>query len=83
MVDVVCVVGGEGGYLPSASDWEVWHGTPLEVVSDNHSHAPIYVMQWDIVVLDRHVVLLVLAALLLYVKWGAWHTPDARGEWPL
>ena len=26
---------------------------------------------------------LVLAALWLYVKLGAWHTPGARGEWPL
>ena len=32
------------------------------------------------VVLDRHRVCLVLAALWLYVKWGAWHTPDARGQ---
>ena len=24
-----------------------------------------------------------LAALWLYVKSGAWHAPDARGEWPL
>ena len=35
------------------------------------------------VVLDRHLVCLVLAALWLYVKWGAWHAPDARGEWLL
>ena len=26
---------------------------------------------------------LVLAALWLFVKSGAWRTPDARGEWPL
>ena len=30
---------------------------PLEVVSDNHSSAPIYVQQGGIVVLDRHLVL--------------------------
>ena len=51
----------------------MWHGMPLEVVSDNHSPAPIYVRQWDIVVLDRHLVCLVLAA---------WCESDARGEWP-
>ena len=34
-------------------------------------------------VLDRHLVCFVLAALWLYVKWGAWCAPDARGEWPL
>ena len=68
MVDVACVVGGEGGiFLPSVSDWEVWRGTPLEVVGDNHSPAPIYVWQWNIVVLDRHLVLLVLAALVICV----------------
>ena len=33
------------------------------------------------VVLD--LVCLVLATLWLYVKPGAWHAPDARGEWPL
>ena len=91
-----------------------------EVDGDNHSPAPIYMRQWDIVVLDRHLVLLVLAALVvcvgymcvwwcltgtwsyvlaiclcvwclhlvldalwLYVKSGAWHAPDARREWPL
>ena len=90
----------KGIYLPSVSDWGVWHGTPLEVVGDNHSPAPIYVRQWDIVVLDRHLVLLVLAALgicvgymlcvwclclvlaalWLYVKSGAWRAPDVRGE---
>ena len=32
------------------------------------------------VVLNRHLVCLVLAALWLYVKWGAWRGPDARGE---
>ena len=57
-----------------------------------------------IVVLDKHLVLLVLAelgicvgymclcvqclclvlaALWLYVKSGAWHASDAKGEWPL
>ena len=25
------------------SDWGVWHGTPLEVVGNKHSPAPIYV----------------------------------------
>ena len=35
------------------------------------------------VVLDRHLVYLVLAALWLYVKWGTWRAPDAREEWPL
>ena len=39
----------KGVYLPSVSDWGVWCGTPLEVVGDNHSPAPIYVRQWDIV----------------------------------
>ena len=109
----------KGVYLHSVSDWRVWHGTLLEVVGDNHSPAPIYVRQWNIVVLDRHLVLLViaalgicvgyicvwwwltdtwsyvllyvcvcgacvmLAALWLYVKSGAWRAPDARGEWPL
>ena len=29
----------------------MWRGMPLEVVSDNDSPAPIYVRQWDIVVL--------------------------------
>ena len=29
------------------------------------------------------VLLCLTGALWLYVKWGAWHTPDARGEWPL
>ena len=38
-------------------DWRVWQGTPLEVVGNNHSPAPINVWQWDIVVLDRHLVL--------------------------
>ena len=47
----------------SISDWGVWCGTPLDVVGDNHFPAPICVQQWDIVVLDRHVVLLVLAGL--------------------
>ena len=92
----------------------------VEVVGDNYFAAPIYVRQWDIVMLDRHLVLLVLAALgicvgymcvwwcltgtwsyglaiclcvrclclvlaalWLYVKSGAWRAPDARGEWPL
>ena len=106
-----------GYILPSVSGWGVWRGMPLEAVGDNHSPAPIYVRQWDIVVLDRHLfvcvgymcvhvvldmhlvifvgymcvhmvldrhlVCLVLAALWLYVKWGAWRSPDARGEWPL
>ena len=36
-----------------------------EVVGDNHSHAPIYVQQWGIVVLHRYLVLLVLAALVI------------------
>ena len=49
----------KGLYLPSVSDWGVWRGTPLEVVGDNHSPAPIYVQQWDIVVLDRHLVVCV------------------------
>ena len=47
----------------------MWHGTPLEVVGDNHSPAPIYVRQWDIVVFDRHLVLLVLAALVICVSY--------------
>ena len=41
----------------------MWRGTALEVVGDNHSPAPINVWQWDIVVLDRHLVLLVFAVL--------------------
>ena len=41
----------------------MWHGMPLEVVGDNHFPALIYVWQWGIVLLDRHLVLLVLAAL--------------------
>ena len=28
--------------LPPISDWGVWRGTPLEVVCNNHSPAPIY-----------------------------------------
>ena len=64
MVDI-CVVGGEVGIFT----WEVWRETPLEVVGDNHSPAPIYVQQWDIVVLDRHLVLLVLAALGICVGY--------------
>ena len=45
-------------YLPSVSDWGVWRETPLEVVGDNHSLLrSTYVRQWDIVVLDRHLVL--------------------------
>ena len=93
MVDVVCVVGGEGGifYL----DWGVWRGTPLEVVGDNHSPAPIYVCSgilwcltgtWSFVLvicLRVWCLCLVLVALWLYGKSGAWRTPDARGEWPL
>ena len=59
----------KGVYLPSVSDWGVWLGTSLEVVGDNHSPAPIYVRQWDIVVLDRHLVLLVLAALGICVGY--------------
>ena len=47
----------------------MWHGTPLEVVGDNHSPAPIYVRQWDIVVLDRLLVLLVLAVLGICVGY--------------
>ena len=43
----------------------MWRGTPLEVEGDNHFHAPIYVRQWDIVVLDRHLMLLVLAELVI------------------
>ena len=38
-----------------------------DFVGDNHSPAPIYERQWDIVVLDRHLVLLVLAALVIWV----------------
>ena len=70
MVDV-CVVGGEGGILSWLSDWGVWCGTPLEVVGDNDSPAPIYVQQWDIVVLDRHLVLCecLLHCGYTYVKW--------------
>ena len=34
-----------------------------------HSPALIYVWQWDIVVLDRHLVLLVLAALVICVGY--------------
>ena len=34
-----------------------------EVVGDNHSPALIYVRPWDIVALDKHLVLLVLAGL--------------------
>ena len=49
----------------SISDWGVWRRMPLEVVGDNHSPAPICVRQWDTVVLDRHLVLLVLAALVI------------------
>ena len=56
---------------------------PLDVVGDNRFPAPICVRQWDIVVLGRHLELLVLAVLWLYVKWDAWRAPDARGEWPL
>ena len=56
-------------YLPSVSDWGVWRGIPLEVVGDNHSPAPIYVWQWNIVVLDRHLVLGVLAALGICVGY--------------
>ena len=41
----------------------MWRGTPLEVVGENHSPALIYMRQWDIVVLARHLVLLVLPAL--------------------
>ena len=37
----------------------MWRGMPVEVVGDNHSPDPIYVRQWDIVVLDRHLVLCV------------------------
>ena len=56
-----------GYILPSVSDFGVWRGTPLEVVGDNHSPAPICVRQWDIVVLDWHLVLSVLAALILLI----------------
>ena len=42
---------------------------PLEVVGDNHSPAPIYVWQWNIAVLDRHLELLVLAALVICVGY--------------
>ena len=59
----------KGVYLPSVSDWGLWRETPLEVVSDNHSPAPIYVRQWDIVVLNSHLVLLVLAALVICVGY--------------
>ena len=59
----------KGVYLPSVSDWGVWRGTPLEVVGDNHSPAPIYVRQWDIVVLDRYLVLLVLAVLVIFLGY--------------
>ena len=40
-----------------------------EVVGDNHSPALIYVRQWDIVVLDRHLVLLVLAVLVVCIGY--------------
>ena len=40
-----------------------------EVDGDNHSPAPIYMRQWNIVVLDRHLVLLVLAALDICVGY--------------
>ena len=62
----------KGVYLPSASDWGVWRGMLLEIVGDNHSPAPIYVQQWDIVVLDRHLVLLVLAVLVICVGYMCW-----------
>ena len=38
-----------------------------EVVGDNHSPALICVWQWDIVMFDRHLVLLELAALVMCV----------------
>ena len=40
-----------------------------QVLGDNDSLAPIYVQQWDVVVLDRHLVLLVLAALGICVGY--------------
>ena len=53
------MLGGQGVWrtILYESDWGVWHGMPLEVVRNNHSPAPIYVRQWDIVVLDRNLVL--------------------------
>ena len=45
------------------------HRTPLEVVSDNHSPRSGLCGQWGIVVRDRHLVLLVLAALVMCVGY--------------
>ena len=52
------------GVLLPISNWGVWCGTPLEVVCNNHSPAPIYggYQPWTGVFV-AHVVLSVLAAL--------------------
>ena len=36
---VACIM---GYIIPPILDWGVWRGTPLEVVCNNHSPAPIY-----------------------------------------
>ena len=65
VVDVACVV-----RVYRTGDRGVGHHWRLLVT--------ITVWQWNIVVLDRHLVCLVLAAVWLYGKWGAWRAPDAR-----
>ena len=59
-----------GYILPPILDWGVWRGMPLEVVCNNHSPAPIYVLN--------------LGHLLYggYLPWtgvycGAWSAPSA------
>ena len=56
--------------LPPISNWGVRHGTPLEVVCNNHSPAPIYGgYQPRTGVFVAHVVLSVLAALGICVGY--------------
>ena len=42
VVGVSYILGVQGVYFTHISDWGVWRETPLEVVCNNHSPAPIY-----------------------------------------
>ena len=72
-----------GYILPPVSNCGVWRGTPLEVVFNNHSPAPIYGEYLPrMVVLGVHMMLLVLAALVICVVISVgivvpWSAPGA------